>query len=80
MFRITRKGKYYLDVESSKVKLYLAVERFPRSRKQIGKPYLSGFRKFDLGHMMVYSIVVGTFRAMIGIRKDERECNSIKSQ
>ena len=49
-------------------KLYLAIERFPKSRKSISLVYKSGIRIWDSMDMKTYSLVIGVFRIMVGIK------------
>ena len=48
---------------------YLAIEKFSDSAKTLSKVYLTGIRNFESDDMKTYSIVLGTFRIMFGIKK-----------
>ena len=58
-------------------KFYLAVNIFPKTAKKVSDVYLRGFRKWDSDHMKTYSFVVGTFRIMFGIKKNQFTCNGV---
>ena len=51
-------------------KYYLAINKFPKTAKTVSKVYLTGIRNWDVDDMKTYSIVLGTFRIMFGIKKD----------
>lgn len=52
-------------------KYYLAINKFPKTAKTVSKVYLTGIRNWDADDMKTYSIVLGTFRIMFGIKKDD---------
>jgi len=55
-------------------KYYLAINKFPKTAKQVSPVYLTGIRNWDSDDMKTYSIVLGTFRIMFGIKKDMYSC------
>ncbi len=55
-------------------KYYLAINKFPKTAKTVSPVYLTGIRNWDSDDMKTYSIVLGTFRIMFGIKKDEYSC------
>ena len=55
-------------------KYYLAINKFPKTAKQVSPVYLTGIRNWDSDDMKTYSIVLGTFRIMFGIKKDKYSC------
>jgi hypothetical protein len=57
-------------------KYYLAVNKFPKTAKAVSNVYLSGIRNWDSDDMKTYSIVLGTFRIMFGVKKNCGDCCS----
>lgn len=55
----------------SNKKYYLAFNKFPKTAKKVSEVYHTGFRKWESDEMKTYSIVVGTFRIMFGIKKEQ---------
>ncbi len=55
-------------------KYYLAINTFLKTAKTVSPVYLTGIRNFEADDMKVYSIVLGTFRIMFGIKKDMYSC------
>jgi len=55
-------------------KYYLAINKFPKTAKTVSPVYLTGIRNWDADDMKTYSIVLGTFRIMFGIKKDVGKC------
>ena len=55
-------------------KHYLAINRFRNTSKSISDVYLSGFHKWSSYEMKTYSIVIGTFRIMFGIKTKDNGC------
>jgi hypothetical protein len=55
-------------------KYYLAINKFPKTAKTVSPVYLTGIRNFESDDMKTYSIVLGTFRIMFGIKKDVYSC------
>lgn len=51
-------------------KYYLAVETFNERRKNISKVYHTGVRIWNSDDMKTYSLVLGTFRIMFGVKKE----------
>jgi len=51
-------------------KYYLAINKFPKSAKSISKVYHTGIRNWDSDDIKTYSIVLGTFRIMLGLKKE----------
>jgi len=49
-------------------KYYLAIETFPKTAKEISVVYHTGIRIWDSWDMKTYSLVLGTFRIMFGIK------------
>ena len=57
---------------------YLAFNKFPKTAKNIstrGNVYITGFRKWISDDMTTYSLVLGTFRIMLGIKTPNYTCN-----
>jgi len=55
-------------------KYYLAVNQFPNTRKKISKVYRSGFRYWKSDDMFNYSVVIGTFRIIFGVKRENLDC------
>lgn len=57
-------------------KYYLAFNKFPKTAKKVSKVYLTGIRIWNSDDMKTYSLVLGTFRIMFGIKKETYDsCN-----
>ena len=57
-------------------KYYLAFNTFPKTAKRLSKVYLTGIRKWESMEMKNHSIVLGTFRIIFGIKKQQLgHCN-----
>lgn len=56
-------------------KYYLAANTFRKTAKKVSRVYLSGFKKWESDDMTTYSIVIGTFRIMFGVKKENLGCN-----
>jgi hypothetical protein len=57
-------------------KYYLAINTFRKTAKNICPVYLTGIRNWDSDDMKTYSLVLGTFRIMFGIKKLQNNCCS----
>lgn len=59
-------------------KYYLAFNKFPKTAKKppFNKVYMSGIRNWKSDDMITYSIVLGTFRIMFGIKTAYSCCES----
>lgn len=55
-------------------KYYLAINTFNKRAKEISPVYLTGIRNWDSEDMKNYSIVLGTFRIIFGIKKPQNTC------
>jgi hypothetical protein len=55
-------------------KYYLAINKFPKTAKTVSIVYLTGIRNWEADDMKTYSIVLGTFRIMFGVKKDVYDC------
>ena len=55
-------------------KYYLAINTFLKTAKTVSPVYLTGIRNWESDDMKTYSIVLGTFRIMFGIKKDMYSC------
>ena len=53
---------------SSKSKIYLATETFPKTAKKVSSVYKSGIRVFNTNEMKTYSLVIYRLRFMLGIK------------
>lgn len=51
-------------------KYYLAINKFPKAAKKLSTAYHTGYRTWTSDDMITYSIVLGTFRIMFGIKKE----------
>ena len=49
---------------------YLAINKFRKGAKTLSPVYHTGIRNWESDDMKTYSIVLGTFRIMFGIKKD----------
>ncbi len=49
-------------------KYYLAFNRFPKTAKTVSSVYITGIRNWISDDMIIYSVVLGTFRIMFGIK------------
>ena len=59
-------------------KYYLAFNKFPKTAKNIptkSNVYITGFRKWISDDMITYSLVLGTFRIMFGIKTPNYRTN-----
>lgn len=63
----------YKAIENKKY--YLAINKFPKTAKNVSVVYLTGIRIWDSDDMETYSLVLGTFRIMFGIKK--MQCGDI---
>jgi len=59
-------------------KYYLAFNKFPKTAKNppYNEVYITGVRNWKSDDMMTYSIVLGTFRIMFGIKTPYSCCES----
>jgi len=57
-------------------KYYLAFNKFPKTAKTVSSVYITGIRNWKSDDMMTYSIVLGTFRIMFGIKTPYSCCES----
>lgn len=51
-------------------KIYLAINVFPKATKKLSDAYHTGYRTWTSDDMTTYSVVLGTFRIMFGIKKE----------
>ena len=57
-------------------KYYVAFNTFPKTCKNVSNVYLSGIRNWETRDMKNYSIVIGRFRVIFGIKKEQLgQCN-----
>lgn len=50
---------------------YLAINKFRKAAKTLSPVYHTGIRNWESDDMKTWSIVLGTFRIMFGIKKDD---------
>jgi len=63
-------------------KYYLALHRFPKTAKNppYNYAYTTGFRTWTSDDMISYSLVIGTFRIIFGIKKENLCTNDINTK
>ena len=52
-------------------KYYLTINKFSKTAKKVSAVYLTGLRIWDSMDMKTYSLVIGVFRIMFGIKKSQ---------
>lgn len=57
-------------------KYYLAFNKFTKTAKTVSSVYITGIRNWKSDDMMTYSIVLGTFRIMFGVKTPYSCCES----
>jgi hypothetical protein len=53
---------------------YLAINKFPKTAKELSIVYHTGIRNWESDDMKTWSIVLGTFRIMFGRKKNVANC------